>query len=239
MGTSRKNGNHNGNALHVAFVLDRSGSMSQLADAVVSGVDEFVSELRCDPGDTLFSLTAFDTRFEHIHVAVPLADVPSMRDTGYQPGGMTALFDAVAHTILATDERLRAEGRGDEKVMVVVMTDGLENSSTDYTARTLRDLIRAYDGRPNWTFVYLGAAHETLDAAQDAAGQMAFERGNAMRWEPADGAVRKSMGSLAFAVQQQRGAALKSKQVFADAMQTEADYRADASPNTEDGRDPA
>lgn len=45
---------------------------------------------------------------------------------------MTALFDAVAHTVLATDERLRAQGRDAEKVMVVVMTDGLENSSTDY-----------------------------------------------------------------------------------------------------------
>ena len=133
-----------------------SGDVSHLTDAVISGVDEFVSELRRDPGDTRFSLTAFDTRVEHVHIAVPLAEVPSLAETGYEPGGMTALFDAVAHTVLATDERLRAQGRDAEKVMVVVMTDGLENSSTDYTARTLSDLIQAYDGRPNWTFVYLG-----------------------------------------------------------------------------------
>ena len=216
------------NTLHVAFVLDRSGSMSHLRDAVVSGVDEFVSELRRDAGDTLFSLTAFDTRFDHLHVAVPLADVPSLAESGYVPGGMTALYDAVAHTVLRTDERLRAEGRQDEKVMVVVMTDGLENSSTDYTARTLENLIRAYDGRPNWTFVYLGAAHETLADAQDAASGLAFERGNAMRWEAADEGMRKSMTSLASAAKHRRMAHdLKSKNVFADAAQTESDYRAD------------
>ncbi|MBA2294900.1 MAG: VWA domain-containing protein [Actinobacteria bacterium] len=94
--------------MHVVFVLDRSGSMSHLTDAVISGVDEFVSELRRDPGATRFSLTAFDTRVEHVHVAVPLADVLSLAETGYEPGGMTALYDAVAHTVFATDERLRA-----------------------------------------------------------------------------------------------------------------------------------
>jgi uncharacterized protein YegL len=224
---TKKNGSHaKPAALHVAFVLDRSGSMGHLAEAVVSGVDEFVSELRRDEGDTLFSLTAFDTRFEHVHVAVPLADIPSLGDTGYHPGGMTALFDAVAHTIVTTDERLKAQGRDDEKVMVVVMTDGLENSSTDYTARTLKDLIRAYDGRPNWTFVYLGAAHASLAEAQDAAATLSFERGNAMRWEAEDAAVRKSMSSLAYAAKHRRAASSpKSKQVFADAEQSEADYR--------------
>jgi len=215
-------------ALHVAFALDRSGSMSHLKQAVVSGVDEFVSELRRDGGETLFSLTAFDTRVEHLHVAVPLADVPSLARTGYEPGGMTALYDAVAHTVLATDERLRSEGREAEKVMVVVMTDGLENSSTDYTARTLTDLIRAYDGRPNWTFVYLGAGHATLADAQAAGADLAFERGNAMRWEAADEGLRKSMTSLAEATRHRRAARdLKSRNVFADASQTESDYRAD------------
>lgn len=227
MAKNSKNGKTpKGDALHVAFVLDRSGSMSHLASAVVSGVDEFVSELRRDPGDTLFSLTQFDTEFDHVHVAVPLADVPSLNETGYRPGGMTALFDAVAHTVLTTDARLRAEGREADKVMVVVMTDGLENSSTDYTSRTLSDLIRAYDGRPNWTFVYLGAAHANLDEAQDVAAGLAFERGNAMRWEAESVAMRKSMSSLASATKHRRSASqLKSKQVFADAKQTEADYR--------------
>ena len=97
--------------------------------------------------------------------------------------------------------------------MVVVITDGLENSSTDYTAKTLRDLIGAYDGRPNWTFVYLGAAHADLREAQDVAEGLSFERGNAMRSEAEPVAMQKSMGSLASATKHRRSAAeLKSKE---------------------------
>jgi uncharacterized protein YegL len=229
----RTNGNPNGktprhDALHVAFVLDASGSMSHLRHAVVTGFDEFVDELRSEPGDTLFSLTTFDTRFDHVQVAMPLADVPSLERAGYRPGGMTALFDAVAHTVLTTDERLAAEGRADEKVMVVVMTDGLENSSTDYTAGTLADLIRDYDARPNWTFVYLGAAHGSLEEARDVADAMAFKRSNAMRWSADEASAGKSLRSLAEATKARRRASqMKTEHLFADADQTESDYRSD------------
>jgi len=227
------NGHQNGNqfdssALHVAFVLDQSGSMGHLTEAVVAGFDEFVHELRADDGETLFSLTTFDTRFEHVHVAVPLGDVPPLAQTGYRPGGMTALFDAVAHTVVATDRRLAENGRADEKVMVVVMTDGLENSSTDYTARTLAHLIETYDARPNWTFVYLGAAHGSLEDARDVAGSMAFKRSNAMRWSADDASAMKSMRSLGNAAKTRRRAdSMKTEQLFADAGQGEGDYRND------------
>jgi uncharacterized protein YegL len=213
-------------ALHVAFVLDKSGSMSHLAAAVVSGFDEFLGELRADGGETLFTLTLFDTEFRHVHVAKPLSDVPSLSRTGYRPGGMTALFDAIAHAIVDTDKRLAAEGRADEKVMVVVMTDGLENSSTDFDADSIAELIRNYDERPNWTFVYLGAAHHSLEDARDTADRLAFKRANAMRWEADDLAARKSMQSLAVAAKQRRSStAMKTEQLFADAGQNESDYR--------------
>jgi uncharacterized protein YegL len=224
------NGTQNGasperDALHVTFVLDESGSMSSLAEAVVSGFDEFLDELRRDGGDTLFTLTKFDTRFEHVHRGVPVAEVPSLARTGYRPDGMTALFDAVAHSILATDERLAAERRRDEKVMVVVMTDGLENSSTDYDGRAIADLIRRYDERPNWTFVYLGAAYASIDETRDAAAAMSFERGNAMRWSADEASARKSMSSLAEAAKYRRAArAMKTDRLFDEAGQSETDY---------------
>ncbi len=213
-------------SLHVVFVLDKSGSMAPLAGAVVTGFDEFLAELRADGGDTLLTLTTFDTRFHHVHLSSPLDEIPSLAQTGYQPGGMTALFDAVAHAVIDTDRRLASAGRGDEKVLVVVMTDGHENSSTDYDADAIAGLVAEYDERPNWTFVYLGAAHDTLDDARNAADRLAFKRANAMRWAADAGSTRKSMGSLAEATKQRRRApAMKSDQVFEDAGQGEADYR--------------
>ena len=128
-------GSENGNgaaaaegALHVAFVLDKSGSMQAVEEAVVGGYNDYLGELRSQGGETRFSLTTFDTGFEHVWVGEPLETVAELDHRVYRPDGMTALYDAIAHTVLRTEQRLQADGRGEEKVLVVVMTDGLENS---------------------------------------------------------------------------------------------------------------
>ncbi len=115
-----------------------------------------------------------------------------------------------------------------EKVLVVVMTDGLENSSTDYDAVAVAEMVRRYDERPNWTFVYLGAAHESIQDAQQAATQLGYRDANAMLWSADKLSARKSMQSLAKATAVRRGStSLKSERFFADAGQSTADYRDD------------
>jgi uncharacterized protein YegL len=228
MKAGSKNGNDPGarnGTVHVAFVLDKSGSMQAVEEAVVEGYNDYLRELREQGGETLFSLTTFDTRFEHVCVGEPLANVARLDSRSYRPDGCTALYDAIGHTVLQTEQRLQAEGRGEEKVLVVVMTDGLENSSTDYDAHTIAELVRDYDERPNWTFVYLGAGHETIHAAQEAASAMSFKGDNAMLWEADPESARKSMKSLAHATGVRRdSAALKSERFFADAGQSQSDY---------------
>jgi uncharacterized protein YegL len=225
-----ENGTHkttpDGDRLHVSFVLDESGSMGRLAPAVVEGFDEFVSELREGGENTYVSLTLFDTELSLAYLGFPLADVqPLARMPGYRPRGGTALFDAIAHTVLATDERLSVSGAQDDKVLVVVMTDGYENASREYDAKSLAALVARYQARPNWTFVYLGAAHGSVDDARDFAELLAFERTNAMRWRADGVSARKTIKSLALAVKYQRSSTQrKSGRVFEDAGQTEADY---------------
>jgi hypothetical protein len=60
---------------------------------------------------------------------------------------MTALYDAIGHTVIETDRRLAQEGRAEMKVLVVVLTDGQENSSTDHTAASRSQLVHAYEER--------------------------------------------------------------------------------------------
>jgi uncharacterized protein YegL len=227
MGKSNGNGKHpNGKGtLHVAFVLDESGSMTTIEEAVVEGFNEYLRKLQVDDGETLFSLTTFDTTFQPVCVAEPLSGVSALDHHAYRPGGSTALFDAVGHTVVQTARRLAEQGRSGERVLVVVMTDGLENASTDYDGRSIAELIREYDALPNWTFVYLGAGHDSLADARQTAEQLSFKGENAMRWEHDAASARKSMGSLADATSARRRAASpKSEQFFADAGQAESDY---------------
>lgn len=209
--------------LHVAFVLDRSGSMASIAESVVVGFNDYVRTLRDGSGETRLSLTLFDTAFEHVYADEALERVAPLDHVRYRPSGCTALYDAIGHTVASTDRRLGAADRAGEKVLVVVITDGLENASNDYNARTIRALVASYDARPSWTFVYLGAGHDTIYAARDVAETLGYRRANAMRWDRAAG--RQTMESLAAATDvRRRAASPKSVDFFADADQDARDY---------------
>ncbi len=146
----------------VNFVLDKSGSMEDCRNATISGFNEYVSTLknkRKKDDNILFSLTLFDTEVIKKHVAVPLSRVRKLTRRSYRPDGMTALYDAVIDTVETASERVD-EMKGKVKSLVVIMTDGEENSSTKHDQNCLADLIKQFR-KENWTFVFLGANQDS------------------------------------------------------------------------------
>lgn len=147
--------------LNVALVWDMSGSMNAVRDAAIEGANDYIHKLRLDENveNMRFSVTAFDTVFEKWFEDALIGEIPNFTDR-YQPRGYTALNDAVAHTIFGMEERLKGE-RADESVLIVVLTDGLENSSQEYGGidgtRALAEIIKRKEETGHWTFVYLGA----------------------------------------------------------------------------------
>ncbi len=139
----------------IAYALDESGSMEACRDAVLSGFAEYLATLRRAPGAdrAAFFLVKFNTRAVPVHRGRPLAQVPNLTPETYQPDGNTALYDAVMEVIAAVDRRLAPEDR----VLVIVHTDGQENSSRRYGKADVVQAIRDREARGNWTFVYLGA----------------------------------------------------------------------------------
>jgi uncharacterized protein YegL len=161
----------------VNVILDKSGSMSTKVKDVIGGFNLYLDELAKEPAvDYGFSLTLFDTVVEMKYKAVPLAKVAKLDDTTFRPSGNTALFDAIGNTVqtVSTD--------GFDKTITVIMTDGEENSSREWTMPAIRELIRSKEAAGNWTFVFLGA---NLDAfAQGAC--LGVPMANAVRYDPAD-----------------------------------------------------
>lgn len=175
----------------ICFVLDKSGSMAGVADATIEGANSFLHDQREQPGQALLSLTLFDTRFEVRYVAKPLAEVPPFDKMGanaYQPGGMTALFDAVGTTIKGTEAWLTKHPEFGGKVVVVTLTDGFENSSHEWhinnpmipgDARDLNGLIQ-WKQAEQWQFVFLGAGgsqwlEKTFGAVCDSASFAGYD----------------------------------------------------------------
>lgn len=226
------------NNLHVAYVLDMSGSMISATVAAREATKGYLA----DPNDglwkqerdliaefgegvyTRFSLTVFDTVFERWIVDQPVLDVDLTVIDRYQPRGYTALYDAVANTITDLETQLKQIGREQEKCLVVVMTDGAENSSREYGGvggrQRFFDLIKAYEKKGNWTFCYLGA---DVDAYAESAA-MGFSAGNTASYAKTDASmafVSTSLGKMSNTLR--RNAASSSNSSFADAGLTQ-DY---------------
>jgi len=157
----------------ITLVVDRSGSMQQVRADAEGGVNSFIAQQTTEPGEALLTLVQFDTEYEFLHKGVPIAQVPK-----YQlvPRGMTALLDAVGKAINETGERL---ARMDEKdrpglVAFVVMTDGQENSSREFSKAAIKDMIERQQQQYNWHFTFLGANQDAFAEAGgmgiDAAG---------------------------------------------------------------------
>jgi hypothetical protein len=168
----------NKNRVLVNFIQDRSGSMQSVWEETVSGFKQYVLDLKQDPdAEYLFSLTTFDTVVDTPHVAEPIAGIPDDALADFGPRGGTALYDAVGANVRAAESR---EGEVDT-VLVVIVTDGYENSSREWTKARVRALLDEKHATGKWTFVYLGTQPETWD---DAAA-MGVSPGNAMSRHPA------------------------------------------------------
>ena len=133
------------------FLLDRSGSMESCIDDTIEGFNTFV-ESQKEFGGTM-TLCLFDHEFNTVYDKVPIDQVnPLTRDT-YVPRGGTALHDAMGQVLKMNLS---------DDVMVIILTDGEENSSSKYTAAHVKDLV---DAKP-WKFVYLGANQDAVLTAQ-------------------------------------------------------------------------
>ena len=140
----------------ITVILDKSGSMKAIQDATLSGLNEFIDEQLRAGTPTRWTLTLFDTRVTAAFVNIPGEELQPLTRADYEPGGMTALHDAVALTLREMERRIEAEAIAHEGVAVVILTDGLENASSRYTMRDVADLITRAEDR-GWQFIFLGA----------------------------------------------------------------------------------
>lgn len=149
------------NYTHIAILLDRSGSMSRIASDMEGGLKTFLNEQKLIPGDLTISLTQFDDEYTPIFVR---RDVNNIEDIKIVPRGSTALVDSAVRMIKDVDENLKSlpEEEKPEKVLFLIITDGEENSSTDFKLSDLKELISKQETEQNWVFVYIGANQDAF-----------------------------------------------------------------------------
>lgn len=148
----------------IALILDRSGSMGGRENDVVGGVNSFIAEQQKLPDPATIAMVRFDTGpAERFRPMATLAECKPLERNEYQPRGGTALLDAVGQTITALDEDWKREQP--ERCICVIVTDGEENSSSEYKKEQIKQMIQARQDSGKWAFIYLGA---NVDAFYEA-----------------------------------------------------------------------
>jgi uncharacterized protein YegL len=216
-------------AVHVSFLIDRSGSMAGLENDVVGGFNNFVAEQRKQPGACNLTLVMFDSQdpFELLLDDVPLGTVPRMAIDQYDPRGATPLLDALGALIEAADERrVRLDHNSrDEDQIVVVFTDGQENCSRRWSRRKLFDLIGNRQ-KSGWSFVFLGANQDSYSEA----ASLGIGHGSIQDYRGDHDGVRAAFDSVNRALGDYRNAGLhereRRRQAFFDGQkEAEEDHR--------------
>ena len=154
------------NYTHILYVLDRSGSMQSVASDVAPGFNSFIEQQKALAGECTFSLVLFDDQYESVLDFAPIGIVPKLN---FIPRGMTALYDAIGKSVTHTGAALAAmpEFSRPDKVMVIIHTDGEENSSKEWKKAQIGEMIKLQEQSYNWKFVFIGTNFDVMGESRD------------------------------------------------------------------------
>ena len=166
------------------LIVDRSGSMSDCVEATINGFNEQLNRIRgmeseFPEQEIKVGLTLFNDTIDHISMGEPVAKMPFLSKGNYVPNGSTALLDAIGQTATLLSEREGNQSALPATFVVVVLTDGYENSSRMFNLEQVRAMIQRLEATGKWTFSFIGA---TLDAV-DVARQMSIKAQNSYHFE--------------------------------------------------------
>ena len=152
----------------LVFIIDRSGSMCGLENETIGGFNSMIRKQKQVEGEAKVTTVLFDNRRELLHDHKAINDVNYITEDDYYVRGSTALLDALGTSIsdmVSYQRKLDSKQRA-EKIMFIITTDGLENSSREYGYRKVRHLIEKQKNQFGWEFIFLGA---NIDAVSEAA----------------------------------------------------------------------
>lgn len=188
----------NNSLTEVVFILDKSGSMSGLETDTIGGFNSMIQKQKKEAGDALVSTVLFDDKYELLHYRKNIREIHPITDKEYYVEGTTALYDALGKTIKKIGKALSEteENERPSKVMFVIITDGMENASCEYSYNNIKEMVEHQKSKYSWEFIFLGANIDAVKSAskigidEDRAVQYCSDsHGTALNFEAVSNAV--------------------------------------------------
>ena len=205
----------------LVFILDKSGSMRGLESDTIGGFNSMIQKQQAETdGNALVSTVLFNNRSQVLHDRVELEKIHPLTEEDYFVGGCTALLDATGNAIkhIRNVHKYSREEDRPKKTIVIITTDGEENSSHTFTYGEIKRLIERQK-KAGWEFVFLGA---NIDAAE-VAESIGIARSRAVRYHSDKIGTEKVYGAMANFVSYAMAPAFMSKEIDDDEWRRELD----------------
>lgn len=173
----------------LVIIIDKSGSMHGLEKDVIGGFNSLIEEQKKE-GETIVTTIFFNDKKKLIHEGVDIKEVKPLDRRSYQPSGCTALLDAVGDAISlikAKHSRLKEEDLP-EHTIFSIMTDGLENSSREYSYPRVKEMIK-FQEKCGWEFIFQAA---NIDVEREA-DRLGIKREMANKFTASEEGIAASM----------------------------------------------
>ena len=175
-----------GDRTHICMILDRTGSMESIKQDTIGGFNSYIAAQKSLPTPATFTLVQFDSQdpFEVIHKFTDIQMVADLTGQTYVPRASTPLYDAVGRGINDLKAGLGAlpEALRPKKIVMVIVTDGQENASREFTGVQVRKMI-ADAKEAGWQFVFLSADESAISDSSslniDASNAAFFKKSTA------------------------------------------------------------
>jgi len=187
----------------VIFILDRSGSMAGLENDTIGGFNSLLGKQKEEAGEATVTTVLFDNEYELLHDRFDIHNVKPITREQYFVRGSTALLDAIGRTInkIANVQRNAGDSGKAEKVIFVIITDGMENASREYSYPMIKKMIELEKEKYGWEFIFLGA---NIDADKTA-GRYGIHKSRAMNYHADSQGLKNSYEKVNEAVRDVRG----------------------------------
>ena len=190
------------NAMDLVFIVDNSGSMSGLENDTVGGFNSTLERLREEEGSALVTTVLFNTDFKVLHNRVDIKEVAPLTRNDYRTGGGTALLDAIGRTMgkIRDAQEKASEDKKPSKALFVIITDGEENSSREFSSRMIKERIEHSKEIYGWDFIFIGANMDAITEAKNigidfdrAVNYVSDRKGTEVAWDSIACAAKHSM----------------------------------------------
>lgn len=165
----------------IICILDKSGSMQSLQMETIAGLNKFISDQQQQEGLCNFTLVQFNQEVRTTIKRQPILEIKGLTAASYQPDGYTALLDAVGGTLQKAMETqfFLPDALNAGRVLVFIITDGMENASKHYTNARVGKMITDLKTNKGWEFQFFGANIDAFGEAEN----IGISREKANQWD--------------------------------------------------------